>query len=203
MRRRKMCVRMMILCLMLASCGASSAESKAEQLALTIRTEYLAMTACSGQVDITADYGQRVYSYSAQVSWEKEGDTLLTLTAPEEAAGLTARIRNGETWLEYDGISLETGPLTPEGLAPIDAIPALLTYVREGFMAECGEETLGERETVKICCRDPEEPAGSGIEASLWLDWETHALLQGEISSDGYTVLRCVFHDFQFTLPPS
>ena len=53
-------------------------------------------------------------------------EALLTLTAPETVAGLTARIEEDEGWLEYDGAILETGELAPGGLTPMGAIPALL-----------------------------------------------------------------------------
>lgn len=37
------------------------------------------------------------------------GETVLTITAPENIAGVTARILEGETALEYDGMRVETG----------------------------------------------------------------------------------------------
>ena len=198
MRRRLMCVPMILLCLALSACGGEGGGGNAaEQLALEIRTEYIAMTACTAGMEVTADYGQRVYTYGMDLSWVQEGDTVLTLTAPANVAGATARIREGQTWLEYDGARVETGALSPEGLSPVDAVPALIAYAREGFMAECTEETLGETETVRISCREPDAAAGTGTEAELWFDKATHALLRGEIAVDGFTVIQCVFTGFQ------
>ena len=50
------------------------------------------------------------------------------------------------------------------GRAEEDAIPALLTAAGEGFIAECGTETLGETEAIRLCCRDPDGQPGSGQE---------------------------------------
>lgn len=191
---------MILLCLTLAACGGEEGGgSAAERLALEIRTEYIAMTACTAHMDLTADYGARVYTYGVDLNWQKEGDTLLTITAPENVAGASVRITKGETWLEFDGARIETGPLSDQGLSPVDAVPALLTCAREGFMAECVEETLGETETVRVSCRTPDVPAGTGTETELWFDRGSHALVRGEISVDGFTVIQCVFMDFQFT----
>ena len=81
-------------------------------------------------------------------------------------------------------------------MSPVDAIPALLRYAQKGFMAECGMETVEEAELLRIVCRDPEGTAGVGQECSLWFDSETHALVRGELSQDGFTVIQCRFTEF-------
>lgn len=196
MRHRWMSVPMISLLLLLSACGGQQGGDRAEQRALEIRAEYVAMQACGGSMEVTADYGQRVYEYGIDFTWEKEGETVLTITAPENIAGLTARLEKGETALEYDGARIETGPLAPDGMSPVDAIPALLTYAREGFLAECVLEESDGVEILHAVCREPEATPGSGREAGLWFDADTHTLLRGEISQDGYTVVQCVFTSF-------
>lgn len=194
---KRICALMMILVLLTGcSGGGQGANHSAEELALAIRAEYLAMTACAASVDITADYGQRVYEYCVDFTWEKDGETRLTITAPENIAGITARIRGGSSYLEYDGASLETGVLSGTGLSPVEAVPAALSYILSGYIGECDFETVDERELLWFCCRDPECAPGTGTEAAFWFEPETHALTQAEILSDGYCVVRCVFHEF-------
>ena len=185
------------VCLALAACGGEAGESGAEQLALDIRGEYLEMAGCTAALEMTADYGQRVYTYGIDLSWQREGETVLTVTAPENVAGVTARILEGETALEYDGMRVETGPLDDSGMSPVDAVPVLLDYAEGGFIAACGMETLEEQEVLRVDCREPEAAAGKGRECSLWFDPSTHALLRGELSQDGFTVIQCVFTEFQ------
>lgn len=195
--RRPICALMMTLVLLTGCSRAGQGTGcSAEELALNIRTEYLAMTACRVSADITADYGQRVYEYSMDISWQKGGETRLTVTAPENIAGITARIQDGKSYLEYDGASLETGVLSGTGLSPIEVVPAALNYILSGYMAECDFETVGERELLWFCCRDPEAEPGVGTEAVFRFDPESHALVQAEILSDGYCVVRCVFREF-------
>ena len=195
--RKRLCALMMILPL-LAGCGGgdNGGGNSAEEAALNIRTEYLAMTACSATVDITADYGQRVYEYTLAVAWQKEGETVLTVLEPENIKGITARVQNGSARLEYDGASLETGMLGAEGLSPMEAVPAVLDYILTGYIAECDFETTEETQQIWFCCRDPERAPGVGTEAAFWFDQSTHALKRAEVLSDGYTVIQCVFTDF-------
>jgi hypothetical protein len=198
--RRGLCALMMTLVLPLAACGGGGG-NEAEALALEVRSRYLEMTACAGHLELTADYGQRVYVYGVDLTWEKEGETCLTLTAPENVAGTVARIANGETVLEYDGVMVETGELDGAGLTPVDAVPALLTCAREGFLAECALEDWDGAQRLHVTSRDPEEEPGSGVETQLWFQPDTGALLRGEISSDGFTVVTCEAVNFTLTGP--
>ena len=117
--RTGMCVLMMILGLSLSACGGAEGGNRAEQLALDIRGEYLEMGGCTASLELTADYGQRVYTYGIGLNYAREGETTLTITAPENIAGVTARILEGETALEYDGMRVETGPLDDSGMSPV------------------------------------------------------------------------------------
>lgn len=198
--RRRLCALMMTLVLPLTACGGVE-ESEAENLALEIRSRYLEMTACTGHLELTADYGQRVYTYGVDMAWEKEGETRLTLTAPENVAGTVAHIANGETALEYDGVMAETGKLDEAGLTPVDAGPALLTCAREGFLAECVLEEWDGAQRLHVTSRDPEKVPGSGVETQLWFQPDTGTLLRGEISEDGFTVITCEVTNFTLTGP--
>lgn len=190
MRKRLICVLMTTL--LLAGCGKAGG-NEGEELALTIRGEYLAMEACSARAAVTADYGQRVYRYEMAVSVTEE-ETVLTLTAPETVAGLSARLDGEESLLEFDGLSVETGPMDEDGLTPVAAVPALLEAARTGYITACALEEEGT--LLRVDCGDPEGTPGAGAETALWFDASTHALTRGEISVDGFRVILCEFSQF-------
>ena len=189
-----------IVCLLLAALlgGCSKTESE-NDLALQLRSDFLAMDGCSGTMDVTADYGQRVYEYTVSFSSTQKDGMTLVITAPEEVAGITATVENGQTFLKFDGVQLETGPLNADGLSPLDALPAFIAAMQSGYIAETGSEMLGETETLRLCCREPEKPAGEGLETVLWFDKAQKTLLQRELRSDGTTVVRCEFSAFIVT----
>ena len=103
--------------------------------------------------------------------------------------------------MTFDGVQLETGPLNEEGLSPLDALPALLTAMESGYIAETGSELLGDQEVLRIFCREPEAEPGQGLETVLWFDKAQKTLLRGELRSDGSTVIQCVFSAFILQQP--
>ena len=94
-KSKKFFAPMILSLLLLPSCGGMEEQNQAEELALTIRGEYLALESLSASMDVTADYGARVYDFALTAAVSGE-ETVLTLTEPEWAAGLTARITGEE-----------------------------------------------------------------------------------------------------------
>lgn len=198
MRKTVFCVLMMTL--LLAGCGTERGKDyTAEELALQMRTKYLAASGCEGTAVVSADYGERVYGFTLDFSWAREGDTVLTVTAPEELEGLRATVGQGESRLEFQGVSLGTGDLTGEGLTPLEYLPAVMANIDSGFMAECSFETQEDRETLRVLFRDPEEGPQEGLECVLWLDRDTCVLLRAEFSYRGSMVIRSDFTAFELT----
>ena len=140
MRKLLLCVPMIML---LSACGrAPGGVGPAEELALTIRGEYAALSTWTAQAEITADYGQRVYEYAVAAEFDG-AQTRLTLTALDTVAGLTAVLTENSGALEFDGLWVETGPLDPEGLTPAAALPALVETARTGYITACRLEEDG------------------------------------------------------------
>lgn len=193
MRKLWCCVLMMSL--LLSACSGGSGAGEAEELAMTIRGEYLEMTDCTMTAAITADYGQRVYEYEMKVVVTGE-ETTLTLTAPDTVAGITAKVTGADSTLEYEGLSLETGPLNEDGLTPVSAVPALLEAARSGYITACTMEGDESGPLLRVDCGDPEGTVGKGTETTLWFHPESHALVQGEISTDGYRVILLQCSEF-------
>ena len=196
--RRGIIAPVILLPLLLCACGGENAEN---DLVLDLREDFRTMDTWAGQMDVTADYGQRVYEYTVSFAGSREEGTVLTILAPEEAAVITAEAKEGRTWLDYDGVRLETGPLDPAGLSPMDALPALLEAMKTGAVTETGTENDGAREILLVTTGDPGLPAGRGRETVFRFDKSRKALLEAEIRSDGAAVIRCVFSEFAYTLP--
>lgn len=194
--RKLGCVLMMTI-LLLSGCGGGGID-EAEQAALDIRAKYLAMTGCTATLDITADYGERIFECVLSLDHTAGGETVLTVQEPEILQGVTARLKDGESMLEFDGVRLETGELSSTGLSPIDCVPYLLEQISGGFISTWGIEMLEERECVRFTTSDPNNTLGVGQETSLWFDRESFALVYGEIAVDGTMVLNCWVRDFMW-----
>ena len=182
----------LMMTLLLSGCGGGEGQ-QALNAALTIRSEFLALSAFSTQAELTADYGQRIYTYTLDISADTE-ETVLTVREPELVSGITARIRDDSGFLEYDDLCLETGPLTADGLTPLSAIPAMLDAVRGAYILSCG---FGDDGTLRVDYGDPDTVPGEGTCFTLIFDPETHDPLRGEVTSDGLLRVTCTFSPLQ------
>ena len=189
MRKLLLCVPMIIL---LSGCfGMATVGNQTEELTLAVRADYLALRVWAADVALTADYGQRVYQYRLAATQSGE-ELVLALSEPETVAGIIARLKDGDSMLEYDDLWLETGPLNPDGLTPVACIPALIEAAKSGYIVACSlEDGL-----LRLDCGDPEGLPGAGIETTLWFDVDSYAMVRGEISVDGFRAILCEFSNF-------
>lgn len=184
-----------MMTLLLSGCGAERGDSP-EELAAVIRGEYLSLWSWSATVELSVSYDVQVFDFTVDAAWQREGDLTLTVKSPELLSGITARLREGETVLEYDGAGLSLGMLDLSGLTPVTALPALMEQITKGYMAQCRWQGEGEGKTLAILCRNPDRSPGEGTEYMLYFDPATHALLRAEVSVDGALRLTAALRDF-------
>ena len=194
MRKALSCVLMMTLLLSGCQVGTQGGETP-EEAALALREEYQAMAGWSAAVDISVCYSEAVFDFTLDAQWRREGETVLTVTAPELVAGITARVAKGETVLEYDGAGLSLGLLDGGGLTPVSAVTAIMEQIQRGYMARCS--WAGEnQEYLQISFRDPELAPDTGTQFLLTFDRAGHVLRGAEMSVAGETVLTARISDF-------
>lgn len=193
MRRMLSCVLMMSL--LLCSCKAGVGEMTPDTAALAVRDTYGNLAGWSSTVDVTAEVGDKVFDFTLDAQWRREGETVLAITAPELLAGITARTAQGETVLEYDGAGLSLGLLDGQGLTAVSAVPWLMEQIDKGYMAKCAWAGEGDGQ-LAVTFRDPEGKPGTGTEYLLVFDRESRALLSAEVSVDGTGVLTAAFRNF-------
>lgn len=193
MRKALSCVLMMAL--LLSGCQAGSVGETPEEAALAIREEYQALAGWSATVDVSVCYSEAVFDFTLDAKWQREGETVLTITAPELVAGITARVAKGETVLEYDGAGLSLGLLDDSGLTPVSAVTAIMEQIERGYMAKCawsGEE----EQYLQVSFQDPELQPNAGTQFLLTFDRAGRALLSAEVSVAGETVLTAKISNF-------
>lgn len=184
-------VVLLLLCLPLGGCGGAA---KPEDAVREMRSLYQNAESVSGVADITADYGERVYTYTAAVEGSVSAGTL-TVQAPENIAGTVLQWAEDATSLSYEETTLETGALSDSGLSPADAMPTILAACRAGVLAECAWEEDG-----GVLYAELENPEDESVTVSCWFDAESYVLQRSELAEEGTTVLTLVFSDFGITL---
>ncbi|MDD4714990.1 MAG: hypothetical protein PHT34_00340 [Oscillospiraceae bacterium] len=193
MRRFLTCAPMILLILLLCACGK---DSKAEERALSIRAQMAGTSAMTMQADVTADYGDRVYAYTLKLDWKKEGQSVLAVLKPDNIKGVTAVLEEGKTKLSFEGASLDTGELSPDGLSPLDALPALIQNSREGYISDTAFSKCGDVPAVAVTYGAPQEGEDQMVTCRIWYREDTGAPLQAEILNGGKAVIHCAFTSF-------
>ncbi len=186
-------VPLMMSLLLLAGCGGGGGEPTGEDLALRLQKEYAQMTACSGRVRLTAEYETKTFECVVDLVYDNTTGATITLVEPEIAKGVAAHISRDGTTLTYRDFSLDAGPLTADGLAPVEALPTLYGLFTGGYSASAQlDETA-----LTVSCRQGDDPAGTGLEGTLMFEPETLALQTGELYCDGVRVLTAQVEEFQ------
>ena len=184
---------MITLLLGLSACAGGQSSG----LDAKYRARYAALTEFSGRCAVTADYGTSVYEYGVAISGDlTQGET--TMTAPENIAGISFRWTDENGILVYDGVTLETGELSPDGLSPADAVPMILNALASGRQLSTGEQKLDGEDVLFLELANPKAEAEDN-HVLCWLTCSDGALRRAEVTGSGRTVVTLVFSDFSYT----
>ena len=175
--------------LLILSCGGCGGSGK--DAAARIQAHYANLKTCSMTVDISADYGDRVSSYTVLYEQTAPGEASITVEKPAEIAGITAYIKDGSSSLRYDGMALETGGLAGTALTPIDAAPTMLATWAGGYVSAFSSARYDGVKCWQLTF--PSSIDGSAVEQTAWFDEETLKPVHAETSVDGKTVISCDF----------
>ncbi len=133
---------------MLVFLSGCSGKSRELQRGLDLRSELLKASQCRFSCEITADYGNKTYTFSMDCQGDAQGNLTFTVTEPETIAGITGKIADGEGSLTFDDTALQFDLMADDQLSPVSAPWILLKTLREGFITSAGME--GERLRLSI-----------------------------------------------------
>lgn len=157
---------------------------------MELRSRLLASEGCSFQAVITADYGDRLYSFTMDCEGNPDGDLTFTVQKPDTISGVTGKIVDAKGQLTFEQIALDI-PLLADGLiSPISAPWILLKTLRSGYMTSAG--TDGERLLLRI----DDSFRDDALHLDIWLNSE-NLPERAEILWDGQRYLSMEVNDFR------
>ena len=176
-----------LMVLMLAGC-----EKTGHNLdrALSLRTQILNGKGCTFAATITADYGDKIYTFSMQCQTDAVNNMTFTVTQPSTIAGITGTISEEGGKLTFDDNALIFETLADEQITPVSAPWVLMRTLRSGYIKAAGSYSDG----VQIQLND------SYKEQVLSLDVWTNSLdapVSAEIVWDGRRILSLIIEDFK------
>lgn len=178
-----------VLLISVMLCGCSR-ENTAMQRGMELREKML-RSSCSFTADITADYGDRTYTFQMGCTADTEGNLKFVVLAPESIASITGEIRGGSGYLTFGETALAFPLLADGEVSPVSAPWLLAATLRGGYLASAGME--GENPHLTLYDSYQED----ALQLDVLLN-EQNAPMSCEILWQGRRVLSVCVKDFSF-----
>lgn len=136
----KRMLRLLILVLFLSGCA--SAVSEIER-GMALRSKLLSGQGCSFDAAVTADYGDKLYTFGLSCEADTKGNLTFAVTEPESIAGITGTVTEEGGRLTFDDTALQFDLMADDQISPVSAPWVFLKTLRSGYLTSaCQEEEL-------------------------------------------------------------
>lgn len=157
---------------------------------MDLRTKLLAASGCTFRATVTADYGDKLQSFSMECQGDADGDIDFTVTEPEPIRDITGKVshRGGELTFDDEVLAF---PLLADGqLSPVSAPWIFLKTLRAGYVTSCGTA----EDMIRVSIDDSFQE--DALHLDIWLD-NGDRPVRGEILYKGQRILSLDIEDFQ------
>lgn len=131
-----------VVIVILLLCGCSSGSNVYEQV-ITLRSKLQSCDKCTFSADITADYGEKVYTFTLDCTSDSYGSIQFVVTSPESIAGISGQISNNSGLLTFDERSLAFELLADGCASPISAPWLVMRALLGGYISSCAANEKG------------------------------------------------------------
>lgn len=183
----KKLVSVLVLLLVLTGCAGNNGEL---DRAMALRAKLLAASGCSFDAVITADYGDKTYSFSVACTSDGQGNVTFTVNEPESIAGITGTISGEGGKLTFDDTALAFELLADGQVTPVSAPWLLVKTLRGGYVSACGVDG----EQIRISVDDSYEE--DAMHLDIWLG-EGDLPVRGDILFDDRRILSLEVKNFK------
>ncbi len=183
-------VFLLLLVVMLWGCAPLGGTPMDE--AIAFRAGLQRAGGCSFLAQVTADYGDEIYTFALSCDTGADGTLHFTVTAPESIAGITGNV-SGETGnLTFNDTVLSFSALADGQISPVAAAYTLQQSWRSGYISTCSLEE--EYLVMSVDTSFDDDP----LTVDTWLDKEKGIPLFAEICYNGRRILSVTISDFQY-----
>ena len=140
---------------------------------------------------VTADYGDKVHTFTMQCHADILGNVKFKVTEPENIAGISGTISKGNGKLSFDEQVLTFDVLADELISPVSAPWVLVETLRSGFLTSCSTEG----DLLRVAIDD--SYAEKALHLEVWLD-SNDIPKQCEIYWQGRRLLSIDVKNFAF-----
>lgn len=182
--------RILVLLLAVMMLCGCSANADSMDRAMNLRGK-IQQKEVTFDTSLTADYGDKVYTFSMTCRGDTQGNLQFTVTEPESIAGITGKVSKGSGKLTFDGQVLAFDILADGLISPVSGPWVMLETLRSGFLTSCSREG----ELLRVAIDDSYEE--KALHLDIWLS-EEDLPQQCEIYWQGRRLLSMDVKNFAF-----
>ena len=183
----KRIISVLLLLVLLAGC-AGGGDTMNRVMAL--RSEILAKGA-EFDAAITADYGDKTYTFGMHCRLDDQGKLSFTVTEPESISGITGTVSAAGGALTFEDKALAFHLLAEGQVSPVSGPWILMKTLRSGYLTSCALEAG----CIRVAIDDSYEE--DALHLDIWLD-EMDLPKHGEILWQGRRILSLDIENFVF-----
>ena len=188
----KLRIWVLLQALLLLLWGCTSQEESRMDDALAFRSALVGAGGCSFLGEITADYGDEAYTFTAACTTDDTGALSFSLTVPETIAGISGTVQSRGGKLTFDSTALAFGLLADGKVSPATAPYVVAESWRTGYITSVGQEENGLRLTVDTSLEE------NPLTVDTWLDREKGIPIFAEVCYNGQRILTISISEFQY-----
>lgn len=182
---KRLCL-LIVFVFILTGCVLQDAEMNR---VISLRDKLTEGNGCEFQAEITADYGDKIHTFSLKCVTDVLGDMRFEVLSPETISGITGIITEQDGKLTFDDQVLLFETIADDQLTPVSAPWMLIRTLRCGYIRSCGSD--GDNLRIQI----DDSYAQNNIQLEVWVD-ETLNPVRGEILWKGRRILSIDVTDF-------
>ena len=171
-------------------CGCGGEKS------LTVQDQYRTVVSADMEAEVVSRTASDDRTFTLTCRYDRAGQSVTTVTAPEALKGLTAVLADGQLSLKSRDQLLPAGDATD--ICPANCLPELLRTLAEGYLKEQGTEPLEDTPCLRLTLETTGQ-SGAAVLCSVWLDESSLIPRYAEFSQNGNVVLTVRMISFACT----
>lgn len=177
----------LLAALLLSGC---TGKQKEMDQAIHLRTKLLAAGRCLFDADITADYGDRIHSFSLECEADGTGSVHFSVTKPASISGIEGIVDAESGKLTFGDTVLYFPLLADDQLSPVCAPWVLVKTLRAGYITSAGKD--GSFSRIRI----DDSYADDAMQLDIWLD-ESEIPVRADIAYKDRRILSVDVNNFR------
>lgn len=186
----KKCISLVVVLTLLMFSGCGN-DSDVVDGVVSLRNKVLSSVSCSFIADVTVDYGESLYSFSANCCLDSENNMEITILEPSSIAGIKASITAESGKLTFDEQVLLFETVADGQIAPVGMPWLLMEALRGGYISMCSSQAAG------VFARIDDSYKGTNFCLDLRLD-NQNMPVSAEIIWEGKRIVSMTIMDFVF-----